>query len=74
MSEQLLNCLLQAAVACAAVALVEAHLHPLHTYTRWVEVRKGRPAHACSTIHANSPPSAYTHAWQWQTAAAGMNG
>ena len=44
---------MQAAVAHAAVALVDAHLRPLHTYTRWVEVRmRGHPALICRAMHA----------------------
>lgn len=40
---------LQAAVACAAIALVDTHLHPLHSYTRWVEVRfRSHAAHICA--------------------------
>ena len=30
---------MQAAIAQAAATLVDAHLHPLYNYARWVEVR-----------------------------------
>ena len=34
---------LQAAIAQAAAALVDTHLHPLLNYARWVEVRSTAP-------------------------------